>query len=168
MPHALPISALIFRLCLAFVLTAIIGLEREWYRKPAGLRTLTIVGVASALFTLISFRVRDLFPSALVDPTRIAAQVVTGLGFLGAGTIIRAKGEIVGLTTAASIFIVAAIGMACGYGLYAEAIAATILTLMAFFGLSVIVDFVRHKSSIPSQLDESEHDIEQNRHIIMH
>lgn len=167
MPHELSLGLIIFRLCLAFFLTGIIGLEREWYRKPAGLRTLTIVGLASTLFTLISFRVRELFPSALVDPTRIAAQVVTGLGFLGAGTIIRAKGEIVGLTTAASIFIVAAIGMACAYGLYTEAIATTVLTLMVFFGLSYGVQYIESHSKIPSPLKELS-DTEKDNHFINH
>lgn len=159
---------IVIRLLVAFVLSMVIGFEREWYRKPAGLRTLVIVGIASALFTLVSFRIRSLFPSALVDPSRIAAQIVTGIGFLGAGTIIRAKGEIVGLTTAASIFVVAAIGMASAYGLYVEAVATTALVLITFYGLSHGVHYIRQHSSIPSQLDESETEIEQTRHIVMH
>lgn len=150
-------STIAFRLFVAFLLSGIVGFEREWYRKPAGLRTLVIVGLASALFTIVSFRLRDLFPSALVDPSHIAAQVVTGIGFLGAGSIIRARGEIVGLTTAASIFMVAAIGMASGFGLYTEAIVATILVFATFYGLSYIVLFIRNHSPAFTP-HESEHE----------
>lgn len=151
-------SEIIIRLLVAFALSAVIGFEREWYKKPAGLRTLTIVGLSSALFTLVSFQIRALFPGALVDPSRIAAQVVTGLGFLGAGTIIRAKGEIVGLTTAASIFIVAAIGMASAFGLYVEAIIVTILTLIVFYGLSYGVNWIRVTSKVPPALETENED----------
>lgn len=144
----------IIRLLVAFALSAVIGFEREWYRKPAGLRTLVLVGVGSALFTLISFRLRDVLPGVLADPGRIAAQIVTGVGFLGAGAVIRAKGNVVGLTTAASIFVVAAVGMASAFGLYVEAVAATILALITFYGLSYVVRIVRQKSKIPSPLED--------------
>ncbi len=156
MPSTLDI---ILRLVTAMILSSIIGLEREYYRKPAGLRTMALVGLGSALFTVASFRVRELFPSALVDPTRIAAQIVTGIGFLGAGTIIRAQRSIVGLTTAATSFVVAAIGMAVGFGLYTEAITATVLVLGTLFGLSRVVDYVRAHSHAPSPWnDEKDED----------
>lgn len=159
---------IIVRLVIAFVLSALIGAEREYYKKPAGLRTLVMVGVGSALFTLVSFRIRDIFPGALVDPSRIAAQVVTGIGFLGAGTIIRAKGSIVGLTTAATTFAVAAIGMATAYGLYVEAVATTVLVLVTFYGLSFIVFWLRKRSKIPSQLDDEDEEETENEDIVMH
>jgi putative Mg2+ transporter-C (MgtC) family protein len=155
---------IILRLIVAFVLSAVIGFEREWYRKPAGLRTIVLVGLASALFTVVSFRIRDVFPGVLADPGRIAAQVVTGIGFLGAGTIIRARGTIVGLTTAASIFVAAAIGMAVAFGLFTEAVATTILVLLTFYGLSYVVDMVRKKSNVPEPFQEDRDDSE----VIMH
>ena len=116
---------------IAFVLTGIIGLERETRLKSAGLRTHILVGVGSALFTLISaygFVALGFHPS---DPSRIAAQVVTGIGFLGAGVIFVNRGNVVGLTTAASIWVAAAIGMACGAGLPLLAVAGTVLHLIA-------------------------------------
>lgn len=166
MPETLTTLDVILRLLVAFILSALIGAEREYYKKPAGLRTLVMVGVGSALFTLVSFRIRDLFPGALVDPSRIAAQVVTGIGFLGAGTIIRAKGSIVGLTTAATTFAVAAIGMAAAYGLYVEAVATTVLVLVTFYGLSFVVFWLRQRSKIPSQLEDEE-EVE-NQNVVMH
>lgn len=159
-------SDIIIRLLIAFVLSGLIGVEREYYRKPAGLRTLIVVGVGSALFTLVSFRIRDLFPSALVDPSRIAAQIITGIGFIGAGTIIRSRGAIVGLTTAATIFVVAAIGMAAAYGLYVEAVTTTILTLFTFYVLSYVVQYIRHHSKVPPQVHDE--DEEEPPGIVMH
>ncbi|MDP2946924.1 MAG: MgtC/SapB family protein [Nanoarchaeota archaeon] len=154
---------IIIRLLVVFVLSAIIGFEREWYRKPAGLRTIVLVGVGSALFTLVSFRIQDLFPNSTIDPGRISAQVVTGIGFLCAGAIIRARGSIIGLTTAASVFTVAAIGMAAAYGLFIEAIATTILVLITFYGLSYIVDIIRKHSKIQpiikDEIDNSSEDV---------
>ncbi|KKR04129.1 MAG: Mg2+ transporter-C, MgtC family [Parcubacteria group bacterium GW2011_GWC2_39_14] len=153
---------IIIRLIVTFILSAIIGFEREWYRKPAGLRTLVIVGLSSSLFTIVSFRLRDIFPGSLADPGRIAAQVITGIGFIGAGAIIRAKGSVIGLTTAASIFMVSAIGMACAFGLFTEAIIATILVIISFYGLSYVVKYERNKSPIhpPNKnlIDEEEDD----------
>lgn len=155
---------IIIRLLVAFILSGIIGAEREYFRKPAGLRTLVMVGLGSALFTLASFRIRDIFPGALADPGRIASQIVVGIGFLGAGAIIQSRGAILGLTTAATIFVTAAVGMLAGYGLYVEAIIATILTLLNFFGLSYVVRYIRNKSKVPSGLEEEE-DV---KGIVMH
>lgn len=154
----MPISNfdIILRLLVAFVLAAAVGLEREYYRKPAGLRTLVMVGVGSALFAIVSYRIRDLFPSALVDPSRIAAQIVTGIGFIGAGTIIHARRTVVGLTTAAIIFAVAAIGMAAGYGLFLEATATTVLIIGALYVLSYFVLHIRKRSPVTSELDKLE------------
>ena len=140
------LATMIFRLVVAFVLSGVIGFEREWYRKLPGLRILVLVGLGSALLTLTSFRVRVIFPSALVDPSHIAAQIIIAIGLLGAASIIRSRAEASGITTAATTFIVAGIGMASAFGFYAEAIAATILTLVAFYGLSYAIFFIRQHS----------------------
>lgn len=124
-------------LCLAFVLCAIIGLERHRKLKSAGLRTHTLVGVGAAVFTLVSaygFSSVDV-PGSIVDPSRIAAQVVSGVGFLGAGVIFVRQNTVAGLTTAASIWVAASVGMACGAGSPFLAIAATALHLLAVWAL---------------------------------
>jgi putative Mg2+ transporter-C (MgtC) family protein len=118
-------------LLLAFVLSAVIGIERERRLKSAGLRTHILVGLGSALFTLISAYGFASLGHAAPDPSRIAAQVVTGIGFVGAGVIFVNRGNVVGLTTAASIWVTAAVGMACGAGLPVLAVAGTALHLVA-------------------------------------
>jgi putative Mg2+ transporter-C (MgtC) family protein len=123
------------RLGVAAALTGAIGLERELRERAAGLRTHMLVGVGSALFTIVSaygwsdfeFSTRS---GVVFDPTRIAAQIVTGIGFLGAGAIIRQGLAVRGLTTAASLWIVAAIGMAVGAGYYSAALIATGIVLV--------------------------------------
>ena len=114
------------RLLLASFLGMVIGMERESHRKPAGMRTIMLICFGSALFTVISVRMGQMYN---VDPTRIAAQLVSGIGFLGAGAILHARGAVVGLTTAATIFVVASIGMATGAGLYWMAVFSTIVAL---------------------------------------
>jgi putative Mg2+ transporter-C (MgtC) family protein len=111
------------RIALAAVLAAVVGYERETADKPAGMRTHVLVGVGATLFTLVSAYG---FPGHS-EPTRIAAQIVTGVGFLGAGTIFRGEGIIMGLTTAATIWAVAALGMAVGAGMYVTAAVATLV-----------------------------------------
>lgn len=118
---------LIERLCLAAVLGAVLGFEREWRQKNAGLKTNILIAMGSALFTLMSIA---LSVSAGGDQTRVAAQIVTGIGFLGAGAIIRTGASIRGLTTAAMIWVNAAIGVACGGGEYRLAVIATVVTLV--------------------------------------
>jgi putative Mg2+ transporter-C (MgtC) family protein len=119
------------RLVVAILLGGAIGYEREVGGKPAGLRTHALVCLGATLFMLVSVRSPDFFPGAgPVDPGRIAAQVVTGVGFLGAGTILRAGGSVRGLTTAASIWAVAAIGLAVGVGYYITAVFSTGLALI--------------------------------------
>ena len=133
-------SVMIGRLALALVAGALIGLERTYHGRPAGFRTHTLVCMASALlmqFTLYQAELMpDLGPSVLrVDPTRMAQGIMTGIGFLGAGVIMRAGLNIRGLTTAASIWITAAIGIVLGVGLYVAGLAtaaATIGVLSAF------------------------------------
>ncbi len=118
----------LLRLGAAAVLTGAIGAERELRERVAGLRTHMLVGVGAALFTLVSaYAWEDFFVGGQLrpDPTRIAAQIVTGIGFLGAGAIIRQGLSVRGLTTAATLWVVAAIGMAAGAGFYSAALIAT-------------------------------------------
>lgn len=119
---------LIFRLVVACLLAFVIGLDREYRAKDAGLKTHFLVSLGSALFMIISRYGFD--NSTQVDFSRVAAQVVSGIGFIGAGTIIFQKQIVRGLTTAASLWSVSGIGMAAGAGLYAVAVAATLLTLI--------------------------------------
>jgi putative Mg2+ transporter-C (MgtC) family protein len=126
---------LIERLCLAALLGAILGFEREWRQKNAGLKTNILIAMGSALFTLMSI---DLSVSSGGDPTRVAAQIVTGIGFLGAGAIMRTGAGIRGLTTAAMIWVNAAIGVACGGGEYRLAIIATGVTLSVLLVMTPI------------------------------
>lgn len=124
---------LLLRLLLAAVLGGAIGVEREISSKPAGFRTNLLICVGAALLTELSVSVaRAADPMAMNgDPGRIAAQIVSGIGFLGAGTIIQARGSVVGLTTAATLWVVAAIGIAVGAHAYIEAVGATALVLAA-------------------------------------
>ncbi|MBU1036562.1 MgtC/SapB family protein [Patescibacteria group bacterium] len=131
---------LIIRLILAVVFGGVVGWERQAERKPAGLRTHMLVSLGSALFTIISFAILEKFNQSVVDPTRIAAGIVTGVGFLGAGAILQSKGEIKGLTTAASIWIVAAIGMTCGFGSFLLAGVASIITVIILYLMDSLED----------------------------
>jgi putative Mg2+ transporter-C (MgtC) family protein len=132
----------LWRLALAAALGAAIGFERELREREAGLRTHLLVCLGSALFTIISaYGFHEFLTSgdAVVrsDPTRIAAQIVTGIGFLGAGAIIRQGISVRGLTTAATLWVAAAIGMAAGAGYYSGALIGTILTLIALGPLRI-------------------------------
>ncbi len=124
---------LILRLALALVLGGLIGLEREFSEHRAGMRTNALVSLGAALFTVISaygFLDSAHLLHVQIDPTRIASYVVAGIGFLGGGAIFTRKDSVRGLTTAAAIWTVAAIGMACGVGFYWESVLATALTLI--------------------------------------
>ena len=116
---------ILLRLVLAAIAGGLVGFERSTAKKPAGIRTLMLVGMGAALFTVVSITA-----FADSDPTRIAAGIVTGIGFLGAGTIFRAKNQVMGLTTAASMWAVAAIGIAVGLGEYFLAATATMLVVL--------------------------------------
>lgn len=123
----------ILRLFIAALLGGLVGLEREYRDKAAGFRTHYLVALGSALFMIISaygFQGALVTPEHRLDVSRIAAQVVSGIGFIGAGTIIFQKNMVRGLTTAASVWVTAAIGLACGAGLYWLASAATLLVLV--------------------------------------
>jgi putative Mg2+ transporter-C (MgtC) family protein len=117
----------IAELALAIALTSLIGLEREWRHKQTGLRTHTLVGVAAAVFVIISkYGFSDVLgPYTTVDPSRVAAQIVSGIGFIGGGLIFVRGDAVRGLTTAAIIWMTTAVGMACGAGLTAVAVLAT-------------------------------------------
>ena len=136
-------------LLLAFVLSALIGLERQLRRHSAGIRTQAIVGTSAALFVLVSkYGFMDVLSEHVqLDPSRVAAQVVTGIGFLGAGLILTRHGAVRGLTTAASVWETAAIGMAAGAGLWLLALVVTALHFVITFGVQI---FGRH---LPGNVD---------------
>jgi len=123
------------RLLVAALLGGFIGLEREVHHKPAGLRTNLFICVGAAMYTILSFKLASEFPG---DHTRIAAQIIPGIGFIGAGSILHARGGVSGLTTAATLFVVASIGMSCGGGLFSIAVFATILLLLSLIVLGVM------------------------------
>lgn len=133
-------------LLLAALLGAIIGLDREYRGKSAGFRTMMMVSLGSALFTLVSFKMAMLDPHEKSDVTRIASNIATGIGFLGAGLIFRSGLDVKGLTTAATIWTAAAIGVAAGIGSFALAVIGTIITLITLFFLHYIEDFLAAKT----------------------
>jgi putative Mg2+ transporter-C (MgtC) family protein len=118
----------LLRLVLAGVAAGLLGLEREAQDKPAGTRTFMVVGIGACLFTVASEKA---FGGAADPTSRVVAQIVTGVGFLGAGTIIQVKDRVEGLTTAAGIWSVAAVGMTFGFGLYVLGIGSTLVLLVA-------------------------------------
>lgn len=141
---------MVIKLVLAGILGGLVGLEREIHGRPAGFRTHLLVAMGSALFVVVSQEFYRLFGDfggsgpVGVDPGRVAAQVVTGIGFLGAGAIIRERGAIRGLTTAACLWMTAAIGVACGVGMIAIAMVATVLALASLLVLKKL-EGVIHK-----------------------
>jgi putative Mg2+ transporter-C (MgtC) family protein len=137
---------LALRLTVGLALGAVIGFERELHRQPAGFRTHSLVALGAALFTIVS---AFGFTGPLVDPTRIAAQIVSGIGFIGAGTILQYRGHIRGLTTAASLWAVAAIGMAAGAGMFVMAGTGTVLILIVLSVLDRIEAIARRWLSLP-------------------
>lgn len=116
------------RLLMSLIIGIIIGLEREMHHKAAGLRTSVLICLGATVFTLVSLTFRG--ASGVVDPSRVAAGIVTGIGFLGAGTIIQTRGSVHGLTTAASIWVMAALGLAVGIGYYSLAIIGAVLSVI--------------------------------------
>jgi putative Mg2+ transporter-C (MgtC) family protein len=144
--HSLPTLdswEVLLRLALAAVLGAAIGFERELREREAGLRTHLLVSLGSALFTIVSAYGFHAFLTSgasvvRADPTRIAAQIVTGIGFLGAGAIIRQGLSVRGLTTAATLWVVAAIGLAAGAGYYSAAVITTVLVLVSLWPLRIL------------------------------
>jgi len=135
-------AELALRLLAGLALGAIIGFERELHRQPAGFRTHSLVSLGAALFAIISAYG---YGGANIDPTRITAQIVSGIGFIGAGTILQSRGRVRGLTTAASLWSVAAIGTAAGTGLYILAVLGTVLILVVLSLLDRVEDFARQR-----------------------
>ncbi len=130
---------IVMRLTLALVLGGAIGFERQIHRRDAGLRTHILVSLGSCLIMLTSLYVFAIYKTqAAVDPSRIAAGVITGIGFLGAGTIIQEREGVKGLTTAASLWVVAAVGLAVGCGFLTAALVTTLLALCALIVLRYI------------------------------
>jgi putative Mg2+ transporter-C (MgtC) family protein len=132
---------MIFRLVLAGFLGGLIGVERERHGRPAGFRTHILLATGTALLMMLSQYMYDLYPGQnsnsilRLDPGRIAAMSITGIGFLGAGAIIKSKGHVRGLTTAACLWMVAAVGLAVGCGFYLPAVVATAIALLSLQGL---------------------------------
>lgn len=125
-----------FKLLVSFALGAIVGIERQFRRQEAGMRTFTLICMGSTAAMLISIWIPQIYPNFLNgDPGRIAAQVLTGIGFLGAGAIMQSHGSIHGLTTAACIWVMAVIGLGVGAGMYIPAVIATLLTLFILVSL---------------------------------
>jgi putative Mg2+ transporter-C (MgtC) family protein len=127
---------LCLRLLLAAVLGGAVGLERELVGKPAGLRTNLLIAMGAALFTHVSLAIPAVSGSG--DPARVAAQVVAGVGFLGAGTIIHARNAVHGLTSAATVWVVAGLGVAVGAGVEHDAVLATLIVLVALTALRAV------------------------------
>ncbi len=134
------------RLLLAVGLGALIGLEREYRQKPAGLRTNILIALGSAIFSVLSLQFHA--PDASAD--RIAAQVVTGIGFLGAGAILRTGANVHGLTTAATIWVNAAIGMAAGMGQYLVAVGSAVIALVVLLALPFIERVFEERGGPPA------------------
>lgn len=137
------------RIGIATILAGFVGLERETSKRPAGLRTHILVSVASALVMMSNIYGFELYNyRASMDPMRLGAQVISGIGFLGAGTIIKEGATVKGLTTAASLWSVACIGLACGLGFYQGAIFATLFVLLALIILNKIEALINKKNAI--------------------
>jgi putative Mg2+ transporter-C (MgtC) family protein len=145
----------------AFLLSAAIGLEREFRHKSAGLRTYTIVGTSAALFLLISkYGFSDVLASGRVvlDPSRVAAQIVTGIGFIGAGIIFVRGDAVRGLTTAATIWLVTGVGMACGAGLPILAAAVTLAYFIVALIFPIFLGLLPERAGGEEHPDDAEHE----------
>lgn len=142
------ITTIVFRLVLAVLLSGLIGIEREFKSRPAGFRTHILVCVGAALVMLTSEYTFEVYHTmANMDPTRLGAQVISGIGFLGAGTIIRQGTSIKGLTTAASLWAMACVGLAVGAGFYTGAIAGAVVIYLTLIFLSRLGRVLESRSS---------------------
>lgn len=154
-----PQIQIIFQLILAAILGGAVGLEREYRRKEAGLRTYALVSLGAALFTIIALELFQAFlgkPGANLDPLRVIQAVAVGIGFIGGGLIIYRQFHIEGLTTAAGLWIAAAIGIAVGIKSYFLAIFATLLAIVILAGLILVEEkiFGTKKKSLKSDINE--------------
>ncbi len=139
----LTLEQISFRLLAALVLSAIIGLERQVHEKPAGIRTHALVGLGATIMTICGVLITSEYANAggttSVDPSRLASVVIQGIGFIGAGVIIQSRGSVKGLTSAATLWFVAALGIATGFGFWEMAAAATIMALL------LLIIFKKHE-----------------------
>jgi|ERR1017187_756476 putative Mg2+ transporter-C (MgtC) family protein len=133
------------RLLLAALLGGLVGLERELRHKPSGLRTNMLICLGASLFTIISYEMASSFGG---DHTRIAAQIIPGIGFIGAGVVLRDRGEVTGITSAATIFVIASVGMACGAGMPVTALFTSLMLLVVLVALG----FAEERFGLHSQL----------------
>jgi len=165
---------ILLKLVLASALGGLVGLERELHGKPAGLRTNMLICAGSALFTLLSEQLAGRFGG---DATRVASQLIPGIGFIGAGSIIRSRGSVHGLTTAATIFVLASIGMAVGGGFYATAVFAALTMVVALsllgwaeqrFALKRELRHYRVSGAEPGALTEAVMDVVQQQRLTLH
>lgn len=139
------------RLVLSFVFGLLIGIERQYRRQSAGLRTFVLICTGSTAAMLLSIWIPQTYPHLLNgDPGRIAAQILTGIGFLGAGAIIQSRGGVYGLTTAASIWMAAIIGMCTGAGMYEAAVLCTAIALVAL----IVLNKIEHRKTIAGEAKE--------------
>ena len=134
----------ILRLLIASALGALVGTERESRGHPAGIRTQALVALASALLTGVG---AEGFVGSAADPTRIASQIVTGIGFIGAGVILKQGGTVRGLTTAATLWLSAALGVAVGAGMVIPAVMAAVAAFILMYGLSTLKPFIRRRAA---------------------
>ncbi len=143
-----------FQMLLAFVLGLVVGIEREYHYSPAGIRTYSSVCVGACLFGIISAHAHAVLPNSIVDPSRIAAQIVTGVGFLGAGIIFREGAKTTGLTTAATIWTSAAIGLAVAFHLFFIAILTTFMILF-LLSMNYFPFWIKFKAKLHRKRPES-------------
>jgi putative Mg2+ transporter-C (MgtC) family protein len=147
------------RLLLSLILGSVLGFERFLVRKPAGLRTITLVCVGSTVFILLAERIQGGFPDA--DPTRIAQGIIAGVGFLGAGTILHRQSDVTGLTTAATVWLAAAVGMAAGLGDLGVALAATAIGILILQGYGKLERWMRKRGVRDrTEVDRRESDLD--------
>ncbi|MCL2761366.1 MAG: MgtC/SapB family protein [Desulfuromonadales bacterium] len=141
--------AIVYKLLFATLFGALIGLEREIHGRPAGFRTHLLVSLGACLYVIVSIAFYQIFGNIRqggplgADPARVAAQVVVGIGFIGAGAVIREKASVRGLTTAACLWVAAAIGMACGLGLFSISMAVTVIALISLLVLKNVESFIK-------------------------
>lgn len=144
LPELVPSMDHVLRLAFAIGLGGLIGLERELRDKPAGFRTIILICLGACIFTIVS----EVVGGRESESTRIAAQIASGIGFIGAGAIIQNRQSIVGLTTAATVWAAAAVGMACGFGQLSLAVAATVFILVALFLFDSIERFIGDRRDV--------------------
>ncbi len=154
----------IVRLIVITVISGLIGLDREYHHKPAGLRTNVMVGLGATLITIASIHAIDIYPDLKqYTASHVISTILTGIGFIGAGAILRpvgGKSNVIGLTTAATLWVVTGLGIAVGMGFYEGAVATTILVFFTFFILSKIVDKLREYTKLhpPKYMHDEEED----------